>query len=484
MLQLPARFTKPLSEDFVSDGDLLIEFVEKFMTTQETGDEPIKLDEWQKWILRAILERYPKDWPVEALRGRLRYRQVVVSIGRQNGKSTLTQALSLYALLMHEPGPTVIGLASSVDQARIVYMRTLYSVNNNPWLKKRFSKATEHRGMHLNNGSGTYMIKAAKEAAVQGIAVSFGIVDELHIIPTGLYSSLTLGTSTKADGIVVGITTAGDDSSETLKGLYETGQKSVDGDPDFERFGFFCWEAPDGCAIDDPDAIFAANPAVAAGRIPLERVISDMRSIPEIEARRYRLNQFIDASAIPGWLPQDLFDAAVGEGLTERTGQWVLSVDRTQSWSHVTISAARKREDASYETELVASYVNPTEGFIFDELKDLYVKYNPAAITLDDRQMPNIGKKLKLSGIPTYQLWTKEITAACAFSYWAFANGLVKHNNDPLLRMQTRNGIAKYTGETWLISRKESRGDIDALMSTVMGLYVASIVDSPTIQVF
>tara|TARA_R110000796_G_scaffold114619_3_gene226325 strand:- start:670 stop:2124 length:1455 start_codon:yes stop_codon:yes gene_type:complete len=484
MLQLPARYTGPLSDNFVTDGDLLIKFVEAFMCTQESGKETIILDEWQKWLLRHMLERYPDDYEEESKRGRLRYRQIVVSMGRQNGKSTLTQALSLYALLMHEVGPTVVGVASSVDQARIVYNRTLYSVNNNVWLKKRFDKATEHRGMILKDGSGSYMIKAAKETALQGIAVSFGIVDELHILPKGLYSSLTLGTSTKKDGMIVGITTAGDDTSTVLKELYVNGERAIEGDSDFERFGFFCWEAPEGADLLDPNAIFAANPAVAAGRISLETIMSDVKSIPELEARRYRLNQFVDGNSIPNWLPDDLFTAAIGEGITEKTNPLVFAVDRTQGWGYVTIAAARKLSDSTFETELVASFVNPTENVIFDELANLYTKYNPAGIALDDRQMPNVGKKLKLSGIPTYQLWTKEVSAASSFTYWAFAEGMVKHNNDPLLVAQTKNGVSKYSGETWLISRRESKGDLDALMSTIMALYVASIVDAPTIQIF
>ncbi len=484
MLQLPARYTQPLSEDFPTDGDILIKFVEAFMTMQESGDEPIKLDEWQKWLLRHMLERYPEDYPDPNRAGRLRYRQVVVSMGRQNGKSTLTQALSLYALLMHEKGPTVVGVASSVDQARIVYNRTLYSVTNNKWLKKRFAKATEHRGLILNDGAGSYMIKAAKETALQGIAVSFGIVDELHILPKGLYSSLTLGTSTKKDGMVVGITTAGDENSETLKELYANGERAISGDKDFERFGFFCWEAPEGAALDNFSAIYAANPAVAAGRIPLDTILSDLRSIPELEARRYRLNQFIEQAMIPTWLPMNLFDAANGDGITEKTNPIVFAVDRTSSWGNVTISAARKCPDGTYQTELVRSYVNPTEQQVYDDLKDLYLKYQPLGIALDDRQMPNVGKKLKLSGIPTYQLWAKEVAAACAFVYWLFGNGKIKHNNDPLLRDQTARGIAKFSGESWYISRKESKGDLDALMSTIFALYVSSIVEGPTLQVY
>ena len=114
MLQLPTLYTEPLSKDFVTDGDKLIEFAEIAWKSPENPDG-LQLDEWQKWLLRAILERYPDDNPLYP--GRLRYRQVVISVGRQNGKSLIAAMLGLYGLLLHEVGPQCISLASSTDQA-------------------------------------------------------------------------------------------------------------------------------------------------------------------------------------------------------------------------------------------------------------------------------------------------------------------------------------------------------------------------------
>lgn len=480
-LQLPARFTEPLSDDFVTDGDLLVPFVHAFMQTEESSGQPITLDEWQVWLLRRMLERYPNDHPNEALAGRLRYRQIVVSLGRQNGKSTLTQALALYGLLMHENGPTVIGLASSLDQAKIVYTRALYSVMANKWLKKRFKKATEHRGIHLADGSGTYMVKAAKESAVQGISVSLGIIDELHIIPEGLFSALTLGTSTRKDGLVVGITTAGDENSKTLIDLYKTGQKAVDQDPEFERFGFFCWEAPDQLQIDDPKAIYAANPAVAAGRVPIERVLSDVRTIPEHEARRYRLNQFINGGA-NSWLPNELLKKATGTGVSNMSGA-VFAVDRTKNWEYATIAVANQNGDIT-ETEIVASIVNPTEEILFNEIVRLATKFSARAIVADEQQFPNMAKRLRETGLPFWRLYTKEVSAACSTVYAMFSNNTIRHAGDPLLLKQSPGGVTKYSGESWLISRRDSIGDIDALMATLFAIYVSTIARHATVQVF
>jgi len=98
--------------------------------------------------------------------------------------------------------------------------------------------------------------------------------------------------------------------------------------------------------------------------------------------------------------------------------------------------------------------------------------------------LPNLAKLLKQDGLPVWQLWTKEISSACSTVYAMFSTGQVKHRNDPLLQLQSPKGIAKYTGETWLISRKESLGDVDALMATIMALYVSATHQDVGLQVF
>lgn len=481
MLQLPATFTAPLSEDFPTDGDLLIELADLAWKSPE-NPEGLQLDEWQKWLLRHLLERYPDDYPDENLAGRLRYRQAVVSLGRQNGKSLLAAMLGLWGLLAHQrSGAQVLSLASSSDQARIIYSRVLFVIQNNPFLAKRFKKATEQRGIVTADGTGRYDVKAAKESALQGIPISLCLFDELHLAKPGMWSAAVLGTSQRKDGLVIGITTAGDQNSTTLLELYKSGMKASAGDSELERFGFFLWTAPENAPVTDPQAIMSANPSVAAGRIPIDQVISDLKTLPEHEARRYRLNQFISGTA-QSWIPSDVFRKA-GDRLTIPQRDGVFAVDISSNWEHATISYAND-VDGVHQTELVESFVNPNENRLFNRLVELHEKYQPRAIALDDRQLPGLGKRLKMVGLPVWQLWTKEISAACSVVYALFSTGKAKHNNDPLVLVQSPNGVTKYSGETWLISRKESIGDIDALMATVMSLYVCSRAEHSQIGVF
>ena len=481
MLQLPAIYTKPLSDDFPTDGDLLIELSDVAWKSVE-NPEGLQLDEWQKWLLRHVLERYPADYPNPELAGRLRYRQVVVSLGRQNGKSLLAAILGLWGLLAHQKsGAQVLSLASSSDQARIIYSRVLFVIQSNPFLAKRFKKATEQRGIVTADGTGRYDVKAAKESALQGIPISLCLFDELHLAKPGMWSAAVLGTSQRQDGLVIGITTAGDQNSETLLDLYRSGKNAAGGDPELERFGFFLWTAPENAPVTDPDAIRAANPSVAAGRIHIDQVISDLKTLPEHEARRYRLNQFISGTAA-SWIPSDIFRKQGGKVSPAQTGG-VFAVDITKNWGHATVTYAHENNGV-HETEIVRSFVTPTEGQLYDYLVELNQRYNPKAIALDDRQLPGLGKRLKMSGLPVWQLWTKEMSAACSAVYAMFSTGTARHANDPLLIVQSPNGITKYTGETWLVSRKESQGDIDALMATIMALYVSSRAQNSQIGVF
>jgi phage terminase large subunit-like protein len=476
MLQLPARYTPPLSQDFETDGDRLIELMELCWVTPES-DTPIQLDEWQKWLLRHILERYPDDH--DTYPGELRYRQVVCSMGRQNGKTVVGGGLALESMLFQKGDVTSI--ASSYDQATIIYDRVKHVIDSHGWLAKRFKRTTETRGIAKQDGTGKYKVSPAKEGALQGKPFVRVILDEGHLAKKGIWTAATKGTTALSDAMVIMITTAGDQTSETLIELYKSAAKAIDGDKSLERFGAFIWEAPVSAPIDSAAAIMTANPAIACGRIPIDRVLSDVATQPEHEVRRYTLNQFISGNSA-SWLPGELFKAATGNGISNQHGV-VFAVDVARNWEYATIAAANSNGDIQ-ETEIVASLVAPTEQQLFNELTRLYTQYSPRAIAMDDRNLNSLAKRLKLSGIPVWQLWTKEVSQACSAVYAMFATGTVKHNNDPLLVVQTQNGVTKYSGETWLISREKSNGEIDALIATVFALYVSSRALTPGIQVF
>lgn len=469
---VPGTYTSPLSPAFVSDGPKLRKFVELFCRTED--GKPLVLDDWQAWLIDHVLERYPDDHPT--LGGRLRYRYCVISMGRQNGKSELAQVFGFYGLLMHEAGPYVVGLASNADQATIIYNRVKHTITSSTHLLRRF-KATGTRGITRLDKPGTYKVKPAKADALQGIPVTLCLFDEVHLCDDDMWQAMVLGTQAKADGMVIGITTAGDDNSHLLKSLYEQGKASVGGSGS-ERFGFFLWEAPEGCRVDDPDALMDANPALAAGRLSMDVVLDSVRSMPEDQARRYRLNQFVSAQST--WLPMSMWNRAAGGPVGD--GRITFAVDRTPSWEYATITAAVKADDGVH-TGVVASLRKPN----LEWLLDLCIRLNahdPATFVMDGYTLGDLGRELDGRGIPVKVMKQSDITNACATAYALIASGRVTHADDPLVNQQMPFAVKKNVGDAWRINRAASSTSIDAVMATVMGIYVADNMQDVELQVF
>jgi phage terminase large subunit-like protein len=473
-------YTKPLADDFPSDADWLLPIVD---IAWKTPDNPsFTLDPWQRDLIRRMLEVYPED---HERAGELRYRQVVVSCSRQVGKSVILSILGVWALL-RAPGQLVIGLASSADQARIIYERTMYVIRSNPSLAERFTKLTDTRGIRAKDG-GKYEIKAAKSAAVQGLAVATAICDELHLMPPALWSDMVNGAGGRKNAIVLGITTAGDESSTLLKELYEAGAKSAAGDPQLERFGFFEWSAPEARVPETDEELLeylkAANPALACGRIDAQNILADIRSMPAPDIIRYRLNKFVSSSN--AFLPMDSWTACTrpGEYVWPSDQRPMFAIDRTPDWSYASIAVAVKDEQGITHTELVASIIKPTLQQLVDLCTRLS-KHSPQGYVVDGYAMRDLANELKRRGLPVVVFTYADVINA---SSWVFARVVQKkivHRGDPLMSVQLARTVRKNVGDSYRISRKDSSVEIDAVMATVSAMFASETRPQTTTQVF
>lgn len=479
----PAIFTPALSEGFVSDGPALRRFVAQAWRTVE-DPEGITLDRWQSWLIDRVLERYPEDHPDPEKAGRLRYRQVVISIPRQNGKSVLGAIFALYGLLMHEPGPYVIGVASSAEQARIVYDRVLYVVQSNPDLAKRFAKMTETRGIRTKDGRGRYEIKASKGAANQGIPTTLPIVDELHITKPQVWQSLVKGTQTKRNGLVVGITTAGDDDSELLKFLYKIGALSAELDPAQERFGFFCYQSPTEIVPDDDadlaEAIVLGSPGHYEGRLEIGIAISEARSTPDQDVIRYTFNRFVASKST--FLPTERWIRGYRSTPFPAGRPW-LAIDRTPDWSYATITVNVKVGD-DVHTEVAASVVRPTIERLADLCDMIRSVHDVRGAIMDGYSLRDLGAELVRRGWQTHVATQGDMLTASSLLYSRVIRGTLKHSGDELLARQIPHTIRKNVGEGFRISRRDSATAIDGVISTALGTFAAETLPDLDLQVF
>lgn len=465
----PTRYTLPLSEDYPSLWDRYEKAIQ-FIWRTAFGFE---LEPWQARLLRAILEVYP---PGHERAGELRYRQVIVSIPRQQGKTEIAAVLGLIGLL-REKSPLVIGIASSAEQARLVYKRTLHAIASNPALASKFKRLTDTRGIQSKTG-GLYEMKAAKGAALQGLPVSTGVVDEVHLLKSELWQALINGMGARPNTIVVGITTAGGlGESELLLELYKSGELAIAGDQKLERFGFFCWEAPEARVPKDDGELLeflkAANPALASGRLDPAIILSDIRAMPDNDVIRYRLNRFVES--LSAFIPLSTWGKCQRDWSTPfpRGGSHrpVFAIDRSRDSGYATITVAVKDGDITH-TEIVASLVNPT----LDQLIDICVrlnKWHPETFVVDSLRLKQLGEELKKRRLPVRMFTGSETFAASSMFYAKTVQHKISHGGEDLLSVQIPRTIRKNMGDQWKLSWQDSSVEIDAVTSTLQAIYVA-----------
>ena len=456
----PAFWTDPGEID-TRDGDLCIQIADIAFATQPT---PMRLDDWQRFIIRLALARDPET-------GKRLYRQVLVSLGRQNGKSTLAVALVLWGLLTRADA-NVVGIASNVEQANIVYRRALSIINNSPSLKKRFNRMTETRSLGTKEGA-VYKVLPSKEGALQGHSMSLVIPDEVHLLSSGAYNATVIGAGQVPDSLVFSITTAGDDSSTLLLDLYA---RLRDGTP---GFGGAIWEADEGARVDDLEQLKKANPALAEGRMDPEQVLQEVGMMPDAEARRYRLNRFIAAEN--AWLPLGKWAAL--PTLTDFTARNpVLVLDRTPDWSGATITVAWQHDDMIY-TDVVASVVKPEVRTLVDLCAHVYRRFN-VPIHMDGLALADVADALKLKGVRTERLSRNDAYTAPAIAYQKIIDGKVTHAHHGIVGQQLNHTIAKSVGDSYRLTRPNTATEVDAALATVMSIYLAETQPEVPIQVF
>lgn len=480
----PYEWTEPLSVDAPSDGPKARAFACR-VYRQETG-EFLVLDDFQEKLIDSILERYPDDYHDPELAGRLRWRQAIVSIPRRNGKSTIASVLVLYSMCFSN-APSCGVLASTMEQARIVFNTVKYNFENNALLKSRF-KVTIGKGIESKRKDkpAHFKVHAGNGDSLQGKTFR-GLVpvicDELHITKQEAYDAAVKGASTFPDAVVVGITTAGNDDSELLKRLYRTGREAISQEGEYnERFGFWHWCVDPEADLWDAKALKAANPAAwtKPPRIDIKQEIIEGKQNPSgnySEFRRYRRNEFVSSEDI--WLGLDTWAKCKGEGIPEHyTGALTIAIDKVSGWDYVVLVAACKIKGVVY-TEVVEILTNSDFDNLGGVCNELVRKNTVETFVVNASTFKDFARSLKdVHGIPVKTLTEVQMTEATGTTASLISNGRLVHADDPVISYQLPKANVANTPEGVKISVNKSRGQIYAVRATIMACYVAETTEN------
>lgn len=240
-----------------------LEFIENYCRHSKGrfGGKRFRLELWQKALVAATFGI------VHKITGLRKYRQVMIVIGRKNGKSTLAAAIGLYLQIADgELGAEIYACATKKDQAKIIWLEAKKMVKKSPVLLRRIKPKVAELESEYND---SYFRPLGSDSdTLDGLNVHGGLLDEIHAWKTkDLYDVIVDGTSAREQPLIFITTTAGTIRESIYDILYDEAVLLINGfDSDNgykdETFLPIIYELDDRLEWTDEECWMKANPGL------------------------------------------------------------------------------------------------------------------------------------------------------------------------------------------------------------------------------
>jgi hypothetical protein len=152
----------------------------------------------------------------------------------------------------------------------------------------------------------------------------------------------------------------------------------------------------------------------------------------------------------------------------------VFGVDRALNWEAATITANVRVGDVIKSQVIYSTGATDFNSLL--EVCDRLGRKWMGHFVADGNTLRDLILALRDDkGHSAEYLTQNQVMNACSTSYALIASKNLIHGDDPLLADQVPKAVIKSNDSGWKITRRDSSGNIDALMATIMGCYVAKV---------
>ncbi|QEL18538.1 terminase large subunit [Limnoglobus roseus] len=275
-------------------AERVIRFVEKYVTSRFIEGE-LRLFEWQVRFLQSLYGWRSAD-------GTRRFKTALLHVPKKNGKTLLVSAIAAYELFgAVQPKPLVVSASTTLKNAEQVFDNLKSTVNKkgNEKLKAISNPVPSENLIEVPKREGEYKALSSDEGGSEGLNCSCVIVDEAHKHKSpALFNTLEYATLARPDGILIIISTAGDDLTHWYYGYVRRGRNLLEGKDLDPTFYAELYEAKETDNLEDPAVWKRANPSLDLyDGYTSERFASTLATAKKDTAAwlnfvRYRLNIF------------------------------------------------------------------------------------------------------------------------------------------------------------------------------------------------
>lgn len=396
--------------------------------------------------------------------GTFKFRTILVIMGRQSGKSTTMQMLSLWRMY-GDDAKLVIATSANLRTAVETFRGSVEMAQNAGLLDLKNVRWANGMQSFTAPNKARYLVAANNRSSARGLSADLVLLDELreHRDWTA-WNAVSKTITARPRGQRWCFSSGGERDAVVLRSLRERALQAGD-ESDVLLLE---WSAEPDADISDPEAWCAAVPAL--GRtVPVQSIVDDLATDPPATFRVETLCQQVDAmhGAIDPTAWSDCTDPGT---LSAHRSRVVVALDVSPDLRHATAVAAAQLPDKRVRVEVVGTYDSTSD--IRALLPDLLAKIKPrhfvwlpagpaAAISTDLKAITN---NQELSG--------SQVTAACQGLAELVAAGRIAHSGDQLLSAHVLGARKVTVGDGWKFSRKDGSW-IDAAYSVAAAVHVA-----------
>ena len=290
-----------------------IEFIENFCkhSKGKMGGQAVILELWEKALIASIFGFID-------IEGYRKYREVLLIVGKKNGKSLLASAVGLYLLIADgEAGAEVYAVATKRDQAKIIWSEAKRMRNKSPALRKRIKALVAELVSDSNDG--VFKPLASDVDTMDGLNIHGALMDEIQQWKNGraLFDIIVDGGDARAQPLFFMTSTAGVIREDIYDEMYEYAKTVIDGyflDDGYkdDRFIAFVYEIDNREEWKNPLCWVKANPGLGTikNKKTLEEKVNKALKNPSLVKNLLCKEFNVRETSSESWLP---YEACVNE---------------------------------------------------------------------------------------------------------------------------------------------------------------------------
>lgn len=427
---------------------------------------------WQRYVSNVAME-------IDPATGLFAYGEIVITIPRQQGKTTWLLAKTIHRAVGLGPPAgrrqNILYVAQTRNHARRKFedehLPILEASPFRSMFRKRMTNGNE--ALLWRNGS-KYAIESSTEKAGHGETLDEGQLDEAFSqIDDRVEQAMKPAMLTRENAQFDITSTAGTSDSLYLLGKNELGRSLVEAGVT-KGVAYFEWRGDPDSDPADPSTWFDCMPSL--GCMPtlslaaqLDQIANFQRTMKAPQFRRAFLN-IADTERAEEWqlIPEKPWrDHAVAESEPIRPMAYAVDVNPERSFAAV--AAAWRDGD---RTRIGISRYDRGTAWVLPYLLERVPRWKPCAIVVDPSgPAGSLIGDLERAGLDILAPSMRESAQACGQFIDAFDNDHIVHFGDAALTSAVAAAVQRPIGDAWRLARRSVTADISPLVAAVLAVW-------------